>query len=694
MADRQIDELSFATDISDATTFAANNNAATYEAQQVSVGQIATFMGARADAVHNLGDLHYNKSNLAIDNPGAVPGWTGEYVTNANNVYPDLYTWLKTSHPELCITRSAYDAAITADGECRYFVVDEESGSIRFPKYTYTAPDYPWIYCFNAAVPQTTTQGAEYTTSLISKVSKAGDTMTGQLKMSGENEVRFGTDDNYYLVQCSGNGQLSIFNKNNKGIFLQLEEAHAPFYWDGTNGYRLLTTADSVLGKAMGEVYYSQSKLAADNPGALPLFTGETIASANTIYPDFYNWVSNHPSLCCTLDSYNASIKTFGECPKYVVGNDEIALPVAWDPSKENLSEAFDYYTDFALLELDGKTYVNVNLDSVMYYTANKNISTDSVTQLYTDVELTKKAYIQYKASKTVYTKPIGLQIETISGITKAYIRTGTAGNYGYLYGTSGVLGFNTTDYTSLSVETGAIKLPLIKNYIKAANPSEGIKNIEAGLPNITGTVPDPLGGGSGTWTGAFAKGARNNTVTTSAVDYDGYEVTFDASRSSNKYGKSSTVTPASTTLYPWVAAYTAAIPASTAQAAEFQQALSGKADTNLGNLSTDGKALASGLGMPSSRYIDLTLGASGSTYTAPANGYFCLRGNSGISGNFQISFHNQTANFRQTVSGNSYADWVSTYIPAKKSDVVSLLYNNLTAASHSFLFIYAEGAE
>lgn len=258
MADRQIDELSFATDISDATTFAANNNAATYEAQQVSVGQIATFMGARADAVHNLGDLHYNKSNLAIDNPGAVPGWTGEYVTNANNVYPDLYTWLKTSHPELCITRSAYDAAITADGECRYFVVDEESGSIRFPKYTYTAPDYPWIYCFNAAVPQTTTQGAEYTTSLISKVSKAGDTMTGELKMSGQNKVRFGPDDNYYYVQCAGNGQLSIFNKNNKGIFLQLEEAHAPFYWNGTNAFRLLTTADlgsSTIGENLAPDY-------------------------------------------------------------------------------------------------------------------------------------------------------------------------------------------------------------------------------------------------------------------------------------------------------------------------------------------------------------------------------------------------------------------------------------------------------
>ena len=59
----------------------------------------------------------------------------------------------------------------------------------------------------------------------------------------------------------------------------------------------------------------------------------------------------------------------------------------------------------------------------------------------------------------------------------------------------------------------------------------------------------------------------------------------FDASRSSAVYGRSDAVTPASTTLYPWVVAYTAAIPASTAQAAEFQQGLSGKADTNLGNV-------------------------------------------------------------------------------------------------------------
>ena len=106
--------------------------------------------------------------------------------------------------------------------------------------------------------------------------------------------------------------------------------------------------------RSIGEVYFSQSALATDNSGALPLFTGETITSANTIYPDFYNWVSAHTELQCTSAEYEAALSTYGECAKYVIGS-------------------------------------------------------------------------------------------------------------------------------------GSLRLPLIKNYIKAANPSEGIKNIEAGLPNITG---------------------------------------------------------------------------------------------------------------------------------------------------------------------------------------------------------------
>ena len=208
------------------------------------------------------------------------------------------------------------------------------------------------------------------------------------------------------------------------------------------------------IGLSIGDVVFSYSSLSSENPGKLPLFTGETIASANTIYPDFYNWILAHTELQCTSAEYEASLTTYGECAKYVIGG-------------------------------------------------------------------------------------------------------------------------------------GSLRLPLIKNYIKAANPSEGIKNIEAGLPNITGSFSVVGENYAAAVTGAFVIGGM-----TSNSAYDGNAprgiINFDASNSSTVYGSSNTVTPPSTTLYPWVVAYAAAIPASTAQAAQFQAALSGKVDVPSGKTQAD----------------------------------------------------------------------------------------------------------
>lgn len=245
---------------------------------------------------------------------------------------------------------------------------------------------------------------------VASKVSKSGDTMTGALNVPTPSE-----SENSTVVPTTA--------------------------W-----------VKKFLNDKLGKVYFSQSSLAKDNAGALPLFTGETITSANTIYPDFYNWVLAHTELQCTSAEYESALSTYGECPKYVIGG-------------------------------------------------------------------------------------------------------------------------------------GSLRLPKLSNYIKAANTAEGITQKEAGLPNITGDFNV-----GGAWT-RYASGAFN--VPTAEVGGDGpsgngstqTRYTFDASRSSAIYGASHTVQPAHTTLYPWVVAYAAAIPASTAQAAEFQQGLSGKADTNLGNV-------------------------------------------------------------------------------------------------------------
>lgn len=229
---------------------------------------------------------------------------------------------------------------------------------------------------------------------------------------------------------------------------------------DGTQSYRVtgaqLREFLKVNFLSVGTVVWSQSALATDNPGRLPLWTGEYIASASTIYPDFYSWVKNkHPELCKTKEQYDAALTQFGECPFYVV--DE---------------------------------------------------------------------------------------------------------------------------------ENGSLRLPKLANYIKMANTVEGITQGGAGLPDITGTLSGAMHT-SGNATGAFAKEEQLTNYS-----YNGgawvSNVSFDASRSSEVYGNSDTVTPSHTTLYPWVFAYNATVPASTAQASEFQEGLSGKADTNLGNIPTN----------------------------------------------------------------------------------------------------------
>ena len=251
-------------------------------------------------------------------------------------------------------------------------------------------------------------------------------------------------------------------------------------------------------GLSIGMVVLSQSNLATDNPGCLPLWTGEYYANASTLYPDFYAWVKNHPALCKTKAEYDSAITTYGECPYYVA--DEVS---------------------------------------------------------------------------------------------------------------------------------GSLRLPKLANYIKMANSTEGITQKGAGLPNITGSI-DPYVDMNRNWSGALEvnKTAPSNPAGTSG-NGNGSHVMFDASKSNAIYGASDTVQPAHTTLYPWVCAFNAAVPASTAQAAEFTAALAGKANADLSNAtpaqSFINKSMARGV-------PDYSAGvAVACPYTAPTAGLFVAFCTSGV---------------------------------------------------------------
>ena len=99
-----------------------------------------------------------------------------------------------------------------------------------------------------------------------------------------------------------------------------------------------------------------------------------------------------------------------------------------------------------------------------------------------------------------------------------------------------------------------------------------------------------------------------------------------------------------------------------------------------------------SGLSMPSSRYIDLTLGADGSTYTAPVNGYFYVKKDFTKSGQYiWFILYNSTDAVMDITFWGSNSGFIGAFIPVSKGSKVKIHYN-ASGDTKLCRFIYAEG--
>lgn len=113
------------------------------------------------------------------------------------------------------------------------------------------------------------------------------------------------------------------------------------------------------------------------------------------------------------------------------------------------------------------------------------------------------------------------------------------------------------------------------------------------------------------------------------------------------------------------------------------------KWDTGTGKLKVDTAAVAH-LAMPSSRQVELTLGANGSTYTAPANGWFVVSKRSTKQNEIlELSLTATGLGFKYASTGEQGC-FVSC--PVKKGDEIKCGYT-VTGATQFFRFIYVEGS-
>lgn len=102
-------------------------------------------------------------------------------------------------------------------------------------------------------------------------------------------------------------------------------------------------------------------------------------------------------------------------------------------------------------------------------------------------------------------------------------------------------------------------------------------------------------------------------------------------------------------------------------------------------------KSTISGWSMPSNKYIDLTLGASGSTYIAPANGILTLRGHT-TSTNKAYGITNNANGCINLIRVDNLGNDFGVFMLAQKGQPLTVTYEGSLASGYVFRFIYAEG--
>jgi hypothetical protein len=105
-------------------------------------------------------------------------------------------------------------------------------------------------------------------------------------------------------------------------------------------------------------------------------------------------------------------------------------------------------------------------------------------------------------------------------------------------------------------------------------------------------------------------------------------------------------------------------------------------------NMSDTANSYMAKLGMPSDTYESLTVGASGTQYTAPSNGWVLVSGR----GSGQLVVYTTVSYMTSGVGYNTSSPPATTFIPVKKGDYFKVEYYNMN--SIGIRFIYAVGSE
>lgn len=243
------------------------------------------------------------------------------------------------------------------------------------------------------------------------------------------------------------------------------------------------------------------------------------------------------------------------------------------------------------------------------------------------------------------------------------------------------------------------LRLPKITGFIEGTGENTYLGSlVEAGLPNMQGSINIlDISSRNLEYDGCLDmshKSGNLDRVDTISSSEGGSGTSgtlhIDASLSNSIYGNSSTVQPQAVKVLYYVVIATIPKTEIEVDIDNIATDLNGKADVDLTNVNDSGTSRGAGWGMPSSSSIAWTVGASGSTYVAPANGWVIMQGASTSSFGYATLYTSENVNMTSALYSSSIG--YKIYVPVHKGSIITLGYSNVSISVLNF--VYAIGSE
>ena len=236
------------------------------------------------------------------------------------------------------------------------------------------------------------------------------------------------------------------------------------------------------------------------------------------------------------------------------------------------------------------------------------------------------------------------------------------------------------------------VRLPKITGIVEGTTDPTALGNlIQAGLPNITGAWGEALNNAGDTYnttnSALYYEKTQSNVASTGNARQLGV-IRFDASRNNSIYGNSSKVQPQAIKALYYIVIATSTKTQIEVDIDEIATDLNGKADVDLTNVNNTGKQKSINWVFPSTTKEGLTLGATGTQYTAPADGWYHFAKYSTAANQIIVLTTSGLSSNNISVQSNNA---LRVFLPAKKGEKVTVYY---TAAGNTidFDFYYAIG--